>query len=136
MKLSDHPLTQKVALYGKMILSVVAVGSLVFGSFHAYWYVKGLESAIHILQIRNAELVELAKRDDARQTNWLKLDEKYGDTIEGQQVQIMTLMVKLLEKVEDGERARMFMVDKISALDYKLGFHAGQHAQIDTMKGH
>ena len=136
MKLSDHPLTQKVALYGKMVLSVVAVGSLVFGSFQAYWYVKGLESAIHSLQARNSELVALARKDDARQANWLKLDEKYGDKIEGQQRTIMELMVKLLEKEEDGERARMFMVDKISALDYKLGFHAGQHAQIDTMKGH
>ena len=131
MKLSEHPITQKAVIFGKMVLSVVAVASLVFGSFQAYWYVKGLESAIHNLQIRNAELVELAKRDDARQANWLKLDEKYGDKTEAQQREIMELLVKLLEKVEDGERARMFMVDKISALDYKLGFHAGQHSTKD-----
>lgn len=132
MKLSEHHITQKVLFFGKVVLSVITVASLVFGAFQSYWYVKGLETAIESLQIRNDELVKLARKDDARQENWLKQDERYGDKIEGQQRTIMELMVKLLEKEEDGERARMFMVDKISALDYKLGFHAGQHSVLDT----
>ena len=131
--LDEYPAVRWILATSGIVGTLATIGS-------GFWYIEDQRRAMEGL---HAEILRARSAENESDAKWMHDDEVRHERQDKALIAIrddIAMMREELrqqsEKIADGERAHGFIAEEIFRLHYRFGFHAGQHSQIDTLKGH